>query len=79
VAVALGAKFELIQAIDHWTVEEVSAAIQDFLVCIEMFIAAILFHKAFPYTVYKSELPTSVLSSAKARTPLLLLLSHRRD
>jgi len=57
VLVAALVKFDVIPALPNWgwTQDEVAKGMQDFLICLEMFIAAIAHHWAFPYKRYQSD------------------------
>jgi len=49
IVVSILAYFNLIHATQYWTVTDVSSGVQNFLITIEMTIAAILHYKAFDY------------------------------
>lgn len=40
---------------EHWTVNEISKGVQDYLICIEMFFASVAFTYAFSYKEYRSK------------------------
>ncbi|XP_054981918.1 transmembrane protein 184C-like [Sorex araneus] len=58
VVIALLVKFGVISQDSTWewqTAESVATGLQDFIICIEMFIAAILHHYTFSYTPYMGD------------------------
>jgi hypothetical protein len=53
VAIIVLQHFHLIPAIGTWTENNVGDGLQDFLICVEMFIIAIIHHKVFPYAPFR--------------------------
>ena len=49
--------FHMIHPFGHYSQEETAAAIQNFAICIEMFLAAVAHHYFFSYKDYYSEVP----------------------
>eukprot|EP00735_Rhodelphis_limneticus_P011173 TRINITY_DN4239_c0_g1::TRINITY_DN4239_c0_g1_i1::g.7929::m.7929 TRINITY_DN4239_c0_g1::TRINITY_DN4239_c0_g1_i1::g.7929 ORF type:complete len:473 (+),score=22.49,sp/Q5RET6/T184C_PONAB/46.18/2e-90,Solute_trans_a/PF03619.11/5.4e-97,Nramp/PF01566.13/0.0028,Branch_AA_trans/PF05525.8/0.23 TRINITY_DN4239_c0_g1_i1:320-1738(+) len=52
VAIAIFIRVHLIKKPDHWNTDDLAASIQNFLICIEMFIAALAHRYAFSYKDY---------------------------
>lgn len=59
VLIAILASFDVLTSTTHYSKEELTVALQDFIICIEMAIAAIAHHYAFSYKDFHNpELPT---------------------
>lgn len=61
--------FDLVHAIGDWTQEDVATGVQNFLICIEMFMAALAHHWAFSAYPYMSEDATPLWASIKVVHP----------
>jgi len=48
---------------EHWSTEDVGRALQDYLICIEMLIAAIIFTHVFSHREYKEDLDLDVFDT----------------
>lgn len=56
----------VITDVGDWSPHEISTALQNFIICIEMVGAALAHHYAFPYTAYKGETRTPLLPMVKS-------------
>jgi len=66
VFVSVLAYFHVVHETEYWTVDNVSSGIQNFLICIEMVIAALLHFKAFDYREYINPFDKQVDADPKA-------------
>uniref|UniRef100_A0A6B2L8T7 Transmembrane protein 184C n=1 Tax=Arcella intermedia TaxID=1963864 RepID=A0A6B2L8T7_9EUKA len=53
VLIAALSYFEVIPDVGEWSKEDISRSLQDFIICIEMFLLSIAHHFVFDYTAYK--------------------------
>jgi hypothetical protein len=82
VAISLLYQMDMIphyHAKEEWTSEDVAKGLQDYLICIEMFLAAIVHVFVFPHTDYvgSRSRKTSVFSSTSSTKPQLKRLGRR--
>lgn len=60
---------------EHWSAEDVAKGLQDYLICIEMLIAAFIFREVFSHREYKHHRPRALSQS----TVMLAHLQHDDD
>eukprot|EP01113_Clastostelium_recurvatum_P043513 TRINITY_DN7215_c0_g1_i1.p1 TRINITY_DN7215_c0_g1~~TRINITY_DN7215_c0_g1_i1.p1 ORF type:complete len:483 (-),score=95.89 TRINITY_DN7215_c0_g1_i1:44-1492(-) len=59
VAISLAVHFGWIPSVDGWNTGEVSIGLQNFLICFEMFLIALMHIKAFPAEIYRVQAMSS--------------------
>jgi len=59
--------FKLITPEGSWTVDDVGSGLQDFLICLEMFIIAIVHHYVFPYARFRDPNKVPFLYNKKTK------------
>lgn len=73
VLIAILASFDVLHSTEHYSKEEIVAALQDFIVCIEMLLAALAHHYAFSWTqFYDRDLHEQSGHASKPMLPALL-------
>ncbi|GAM17850.1 hypothetical protein SAMD00019534_010250, partial [Acytostelium subglobosum LB1] len=53
VIIALLSYFHVINSVGDWTIHNISEALQNFIICLEMFVISVIHHYFFPYAEYK--------------------------
>uniref|UniRef100_A0A6B2L8Y6 Transmembrane protein 184C n=1 Tax=Arcella intermedia TaxID=1963864 RepID=A0A6B2L8Y6_9EUKA len=66
VAIGIASYFNLIPELGDWKKEEIATALQDFIICIEMFVLATAHMLVFPYQPYRDR-PSSHLTIAEIK------------